>query len=298
MFRLTLIHGDQEIEMPLGESFVGRGLACQLRFNDAAVSRRHLRVICSHEGAFVENLSRTNGTLINRVRLTKTVRLEHGDSLTIGHRTLGVQIDDRRRDTESGPVTITGPVEIGPGLLIAEDLLDKSYGDETRPGTGPASLLAGIAAPQERNCPKCRAKVARRELHCHSCGYRWPFGGVGSPTQEIKLADLPGRIERRERRHVIRVPVIYSSEYLTLDCMARDLSRGGMFVASELLDPVGTWCELTALPDGRAAVSFEAEVCHVSTEIVAGRPPGFGVRFESMSDDAKDWLELVTSRKD
>lgn len=284
--------------MPAGESFVGRGVDCQLRFNDAAVSRRHLRVICTNQGVFAENLSMTNGTRINGDRLKESRRLRQGDTIEIGHRVVKVlleDLDEQLSQADSEPVTISGPIEVGPGLMVADDFIESDEAEMTRPGHGPAGLLAGIAAPDERNCPKCRARVQAEALACPTCGYRWPFGGPASRTQEIVIADLS---RRAERRHAIRVPVIYSSEYLTLDATARDLSRGGMFIASELLDPVGTSCEITALPDGRAAVLVSAEVCHVSTEIVAGRPPGFGVRFTTVSESGVAWLESITSRKD
>ncbi len=295
MLRLTLLHGDQAIELPRGESYVGRSVDCQLRFNDAAISRRHLRVLSTVDGVYVENLSATNGSKINGQRLSKQVRVNQGDVLEIGHRRLTVQFDNQPHLIDSGPVTISGPVEVGPGLLVSDEAPIKSSNDATRPGRGPAGFLAGISAPHERNCPKCRATVDGQELRCATCGYRWPFGGPASVTQEIKVSDLS---RRASRRHVISVPVIYSSEYLTLDCVARDLSEGGMFIASEILDPVGTLCEITALPDGRAALHFTAEVCHVSTEIVQGRPPGFGVEFDDVNNQARRWLELVTSRKD
>ena len=92
--------------------------------------------------------------------------------------------------------------------------------------------------------------------------------------------------------------MVYSSEYLVVDATARDVSRGGMFIASEILDPIGTACEITALPDGSAALGFEAEVCHVSTERLNGRPPGFGVAFTNKSSAAEAWLSRVTGGAD
>lgn len=295
MPRLTLIYGDQEIEMPRGESYVGRAVECQLRFNDAAISRRHLRFLCKSEGIYLENLSATNGTELNGTRLSRPVRVDTGDVILIGHRRLGIRIDSQPHAGDSASVTISGPLEVGPGLLMPDESDPSDAGNRTRPGTGPAGFLAGISSGAQRNCPKCRARVASQELQCQTCGYEWPFGGPASPTQEINVSEL---MRRAARRHIIRVPVIYSSEYLTLDCMARDLSEGGMYIASEILDPVGTLCDITALPDGRAALRFEAEVCHVSTKIVHGRPPGFGVQFSTMSEPASEWLSLVTARKD
>src|SRR5690606_1705712 len=207
------------------------------------------------------NLSATNGTELNGARLSKAVRIKDGDVLALGHRHITLRLDSQPHGGDSAS----------------------------------AGWLTDMATEPQRNCPKCRARVATQKLHCPTCGYRWPSGGPASPTQKIGAADL---VRRAARRHIIRVPVIYSSEYLTLDCMARDLSAGGMYIASEILDPVGTHCHVTALPDGRGALRFEAVVCHVSTDIVHGRPPGFGVQFATMSEPARDWLSLISARKE
>lgn len=306
MSRLTLTYADHQVELPQGESFIGRALGCQLRFNDAAISRRHLRVMCTREGAFVENLSMTNGTRINGELLGATHLLRDGDTVEIGHRVLVVLVDDSKPYQDSGPVTIDGPLQVGSGLLVADDLrrnpsrnyADHGFGEdgnteETRPsGYGPAAMLAGLSDAGARNCPKCRASVRRAEPICPSCGYRWPMGSPGTPTQEITVDGLSQRLAAR---HIVRVPVIYSSEFLTLDCMARDVSQGGIFISSEILDPVGTLCEITALPDGWPALQFEGDVCHVATEIVNGRSAGFGVAFTSRSAAALEWLESISS---
>lgn len=308
MSRLTLTYGDHEVELPPGESFIGRAIGCQLRFNDAAISRRHLRVMCTREGAYVENLSMTNGTKVNGERLGGTHLLRDGDTVEIGHRVLSVLVDDSKAYQDSGPVTIDGPLRVGGGLLVADDLQrnpNRNYSDhgfgeegnseETRPsGFGPVGLLAELGDAGARNCPKCRASVRRADPICSSCGYRWPMGSPGMPTQEIILDGLSQRVATR---HIVRVPVIYSSEFLTLDCIARDVSHGGIFISSEILDPVGTICEITALPDGWPALQFEGDVCHVSTEIVNGRPAGFGVSFTSRSAPAIEWLQSIDGRK-
>ena len=39
-------HG-QSVELLPGETLLGRDLACRIRFNDAVLSRRHLRFCCT-----------------------------------------------------------------------------------------------------------------------------------------------------------------------------------------------------------------------------------------------------------
>jgi len=255
--------------------------------------------MCTIDGAFVENLSMTNGTKVNGTRLTGTHRLADGDLLEIGHRKLSVCVDNNASYRDSGPITIDGRGEPGEGLLPGNDPGDFGYDDDgpseqTMPGRGPAGQLAGMGDFDFRNCPKCRAGVRRSQPICPGCGYRWPMGSPSTPTQEITVSELP---KRATPRHVVRVPVIYSSEFLTLDCTARDVGQGGMFISSEILDPVGTVCEITALPDGWPALKFEADVCHVATEVVNGRSAGFGVSFSTRSADAIAWLDSVCGPK-
>jgi pSer/pThr/pTyr-binding forkhead associated (FHA) protein len=272
--------------MPLGESFVGRAVDCQLRFNDAAVSRRHIRVICTKDGVFVENLSLTNGTRVNGRAIMDQHRLSAGDRIEVGHRVIDVVMETGSdADVAQG---LTGFEEEGYSLHRFRESDRESAAREL----GPAGFLASMQVPDSRNCPKCRASVQNEEESCPSCGYQWPRGGPATATKETVV---PREFRRAALRRFIRVPVIYSSECLTLEATARDLSQGGMFIASEILDPVGTICEITALPDGRSALHFEAVVCHVSTEMVNGRPPGFGVEFSQVSGEAEEWLSTVSA---
>jgi pSer/pThr/pTyr-binding forkhead associated (FHA) protein len=44
------------VELPAGETLVGRDVTCALRFNDPAVSRRHMRFVRPQTDFFVEDL--------------------------------------------------------------------------------------------------------------------------------------------------------------------------------------------------------------------------------------------------
>jgi hypothetical protein len=269
--------------MPPGESFVGRAVDCQLRFNDAAVSRRHIRVMSTEDGVFVENLSLTNGTRVNGRAILDKQRISAGDRIEVGHRVIDVVMETGAE--ADAPQGLTGFEEEGYSLHYFS-------GAEKRALAKTQNLRAVTEVPTTRNCPKCRASVQSEEEICPTCNYQWPRGG---PAMATKETHVPREFRRAALRRFIRVPVIYSSECLTLEATARDLSQGGMFIASEILDPVGTACEITALPDGRSALHFEAVVCHVSTEMVNGRPPGFGVEFRAVSGEGEEWLDSVSA---
>ena len=290
---------------------MGRAVDCLLRFNDAAVSRRHLRVIRTDDGVFVENLSLTNGTLLNGRTITANRRLCGGDQIEIGHRVIKVVMDTVSGCQESEVQGLTGFEEEGYSLHHFQeprpdaprpdpgrpdpgrpDPHHKEEWQQGEPQLGPAGLLAAMQEPTTRNCPKCRASVQNVLDTCATCAYQWPSGGPAMATREV---EVPADLRRIALRRLLRLPIIYSSECLTLEAMARDLSHGGIFIASEILDPVGTCCEITVLPDGRSALHFSGLVSHVSTEIANGRPPGFGVKFLQISAEAEEWLGPVSA---
>jgi hypothetical protein len=69
-----------------------------------------------------------------------------------------------------------------------------------------------------------------------------------------------------------------------------------MFIATELLEPVGTPCRITVLLDGAPALSFSAVVTRVVEQPTAGLPAGLGARFTQMSPEGERWLLRVLDR--
>lgn len=161
-----------------------------------------------------------------------------------------------------------------------------------------------------RTCPDCRKQVPMAQQQCDGCGYKWQLRGPLSKTQPIIISSLSElglglaldqeqhdrAMERRVTDRVeLAIPVIYHSENLTFDARAQNLSRSGMFIASDLLDAVGTPCMLRVLPDGHAAISITGVVKHVitSTNAVKDQIPGMGIRFQKMSHGTLSWIWSV-----
>ena len=311
MPRFVLVHEGQRIHLPDGETLLGRGLSCRIRFNDPAVSREHLRILVSRGRAVVSNLS-SNGTLHNGIRLVEPRLLGAGDEIRLGFRRLVVQLEEE--DLPARPVEPPS----GVAQVIEPD-------EKTEPGEGDAwrqrADLRALAALQEdheptsratqdiprrqvftprtlaaietHTCPRCQKVVAFLDEVCPGCGYAWPSGHPSKSTQKIVMEQVK---QRSEPRYAIEVPVIYSSETLTIDAIVRDISRGGMFIETELLDPTGTNCEVTALPDGYAALRFAGVVVHVTDQLSRAGASGLGIRFTSGAGEAMDWLERVVGR--
>ena len=66
------------------ELIIGRGEKCGLILDDTYVSTVHARIFSKGEGYMLEDLGSTNGTYLNRRRVTSPVELARGDQVKIG----------------------------------------------------------------------------------------------------------------------------------------------------------------------------------------------------------------------
>lgn len=153
------------------------------------------------------------------------------------------------------------------------------------------------APAYERTCPQCRARVPAAYDRCESCGHDFPIGRPASTTQRIELTDVEaevGKLDRRvDTRLSLAVPVVYTSESMTIDALTYDLSRSGVFIASPLIDEVGTPCQVTLLPEAAPAIPIDSVVAR----IVSDGEAGMGIRFEHPSERARQWLEALLDRR-
>ena len=74
---------------PLRETVqIGRAEACHLRIDDRYASQFHARLYPRNGSWYVEDLGSTNGTYLNRHRLTGSTEVHAGDVVRIGKTTL------------------------------------------------------------------------------------------------------------------------------------------------------------------------------------------------------------------
>jgi len=322
MPRFRLIHEGQRLLLADGETLVGRGLSCDIRFNDPAVSRQHLRIVVMDGRAAVVNLS-SGGATVNGEKLERPRRLFDGDLIRFGYQRLLLELveDEAEADaTQPAPAAVpAGDGRRTTGLPIDDEIAEEwtrpgvdgwrrrragapvldnqpvEPDDPTPPPRRPTtaeptpSQLAEIAIDI---CPRCHARAARSDDDCPECGYSWPPGHPSARTQQVAL-DITAR---KEPRYAVSVPVIYSSATLTIHAIVRDLSRGGMFIETEVLDPVGTPCEVTALPNGHAALRLNGVVAHVSGDATLSHLSGLGIQIVGGSQEALRWLERTVAR--
>jgi pSer/pThr/pTyr-binding forkhead associated (FHA) protein len=70
------------------EASIGRAAGCQITVDDTYVSQIHARVF-QHEGQwYVEDLGSTNGTWMNRQKVSGPMQLQRGDRLQVGNTVL------------------------------------------------------------------------------------------------------------------------------------------------------------------------------------------------------------------
>lgn len=324
MIKAVLEHQGGSVDLYEGETIVGRGLLCAIRFNDDTVSRRHVRLSVTAQDVTVTDLGSRNGTQVNNEPLTGTKTLSNQDVLKIGNVELRISLvtpGDFLNEIVTSPDAarekVTSPT-VHPMPRAAQQQNARPTGSQPYFVSQSAVPVSGssqvrlvresqeLALPSRmvRTCPDCRTQVPVPQEQCHKCGYVWQLRGPLSKTQQIAISTLEElgidqktfdrTVEHRAAiRQVVEVPVIYHSSDLTFDAVARNLSRTGMFIASELLDAVGTSCTLRVLPDGGPAVSIGGVVQRVVTSPSDTDPqdahPGMGIRFTKMSRDALAW---------
>ncbi|MGH8998587.1 MAG: FHA domain-containing protein [Acidimicrobiia bacterium] len=90
--RLKMIEPATAETFPLGEEMtIGRAPGCSVPLaDDTFASQLHARIYVREGQPFVEDLGSTNGTFLNRDRVSATMPLRRGDKLQIGETILEV----------------------------------------------------------------------------------------------------------------------------------------------------------------------------------------------------------------
>ncbi len=280
----VLVCQEYRIPLPEGDTIVGRGIGCGIRFNTAVVSRRHLRLSVRAGELVAENLSTTTGTMVNGKRLAAVVSLRHGDRVGVGPHELVVELVEGAAPPRPRAATPDGA---GAGADSGEPDEVTQLGERLA-----LSDLAGQHPPppdiRTHTCPTCRARVAFTESLCRSCGHSWGPEHPSAITARVTSRDLRGALGAAAAAGP--VPVVYASEEMTLDGTVSDVRADGLFVPTELLDPVGTTCEVTLLPDGHPAVTFAGVIDRVRATADAHGPAGLYIRFTDIPAEAGQWL--------
>ena len=73
------------------ETTIGRAAGCQVTIDDSYASQLHARVFQRDGKVFVEDIGSTNGTYLNRSKVTGPMVIQRGDQLQIGNTILELE---------------------------------------------------------------------------------------------------------------------------------------------------------------------------------------------------------------
>ena len=266
---VVLEYNSHVIVLPQGEVLLGRSVGCFLQVDDPGVSRVHLRLLVTDK-VVVEDVGSSNGTLINGELLEVSRELAHGDVITVGSRSYRVKLTDTPSDFEPDAQT---PVTIHRSG-------DKSSG--TKQGLGAVS-----AASLEQRCPSCgHVPVVFNATSCPSCGVAWPKGRSDKRTDRHPAAVAK---VRRHHRYSVHIRARYASDDLRAAGVVSNLSISGVFISTVDVDPVGTPCKVTFVPEEGDQIVLDGFVRHVIHRGVKGRA-GMGIEFSALDRVATRWI--------
>jgi uncharacterized protein (TIGR02266 family) len=123
-----------------------------------------------------------------------------------------------------------------------------------------------------------------------------PAAMPGRVTSKFQVAEDPSRPAERPRDP--RVPVVaqvrlrYSSILDFHESQSLNISRSGMFIASDKTGPVGSLIDFEfALADGLTLLKGKGEVVRVSQTPARG----MGIRFRELDDESRKCLERIVA---
>jgi pSer/pThr/pTyr-binding forkhead associated (FHA) protein len=86
--RFRLLYRGEELVLEPGQYIIGRSPTSDVVVDDPLVSRRHARLLANDTTVLIEDLRSDNGVFVNEERVRRSVRLEDGDRILVGHQEL------------------------------------------------------------------------------------------------------------------------------------------------------------------------------------------------------------------
>ncbi len=159
----------QEIDLPQGDTLVGRSASCHVTIEDPLVSRQHARFRIEGNRATVEDMGSRNGLVINGRTVRGAHELSDGDRVRIGTQELVF-------------CAVRTPAKTGPSV-----------------GTRPTGFMC--------HCAACGLPYPMESPQCPSCGSRERMdedtvsGVVGEPNRNWTLELLVEVLHRAAALH-------------------------------------------------------------------------------------------------
>jgi hypothetical protein len=100
-----LIWRRESIEVPAGDSVIGRDRGCAVQIDADSVSRHHARLNVTGREVSIEDLGSKNGTWVAGERIHGTVPLTDGTCFLLGSETVRVELAIDERPTKTAVVS-------------------------------------------------------------------------------------------------------------------------------------------------------------------------------------------------
>lgn len=154
---------DGGVDLRAEPVYIGRGVDCAVRTDDAMVSRKHSVVLFQDGRYFIEDLDSSNGTHVNDVRVKRQV-LNHNDVVRCGSLWLRYVEDVPRSNAGPGPAPTSG--FRSPASPTATPATMAEAMSSTNPvGEDSASLRAQLAEMQAaRDQAMAQVRYLREEV--------------------------------------------------------------------------------------------------------------------------------------
>jgi len=170
--------------------------------------------------------------------------------------------------------------------------------DEAKPPVG-GTVRLDVWVPGDDSPVKALAKVIHHgDVAGPGFGTRVALADVARKRLELAARRLQASASSREVRHEPRVPakldVAFSTGSEVGRAWTQDISRGGVFVATENPPALGTAVELSLALPGGDAVKLAAEVVRVigpDESAARGFQQGCGLSFHDLAPDVRKRLE-------
>jgi len=130
---------------------IGRDATHDLPLTGQGVSGSHCRLVSTTEGLFAEDLGSTNGTFVNRQKITGPTRLSFNDEVVVARYRIQVLTDPAAAGAQTA-----GPATAGPGVASAQHF---------HPGAT-AAAPGGTAVPQPQ-VPQTQSQVSQAQPQGH-----------------------------------------------------------------------------------------------------------------------------------
>ncbi len=124
----------QEIDLPPGETILGRSASCHVTIEDPLVSRQHGCILVEGTGASIRDMGSRNGLTVNARQISGPTELKDGDRIRIG----------------------------------TQEMVFCAVRAQSRPGVGPGTRPTGFMC----HCAHCGLPYPAELILCPACGSR------------------------------------------------------------------------------------------------------------------------------